>query len=276
MEIKVAEHAGTCFGVSNAIKIAFEAAKREKRIFILGQLVHNPFVVSQLQSKGVSIVDDLSELREGDSLIIRAHGEPKEVYVQCKKDGINIIDCTCPFVRRTQFLASELEIKGYQVLLVGDPDHPEVRGIAAQTQKPIIVSSPKDIISKIKNHEKVGILSQTTQKMQNFKDIVSNILDFQKELKIHNTICNATSTRQAAALRLCDMVETMVVIGGKNSANTKRLHEICSEKTTSFWITDASELRKEWFDNVKKVGITAGASTPKTVIDGVVSELERL
>ncbi len=276
MDIKVAEHAGTCFGVSNAISIAFEAAKREKRIFILGQLVHNPYVVFELENLGVSIVSDVSDLREGDNLIIRAHGEPKHVYHHCRKNGINIIDCTCPFVKRTQDLASELEGKGYQVVLVGDPDHPEVRGITAQAKNSIVVSKPEDIFNKIKKHQKVGILSQTTQKMQNFKDIVSSILDYQKEVKVHNTICNATSSRQGAALKLCREVDTMVVIGGKNSANTKRLYEICSEKVSTHWISGRDELNMDWFNNATRVGITAGASTPRAVINEVVTRIKGL
>jgi len=189
MKTKIAKHAGTCFGVNSAIRIAFEAAARESRLFILGQLVHNPYVVDKLRKKGVKTIDDVSELTQGDNLLIRAHGELKSVYEYCQKNKINIIDCTCPFVKRAQELAAGLESDGYQVVLVGEPDHPEVRGIAAQVKDPVIISSRKDLDKTKISKTKVGVLSQTTQKKDNFTNVVSEILYFPNELKIHNTIC---------------------------------------------------------------------------------------
>jgi len=276
MKIIVAPHAGTCFGVNNAIKIAFEAADRYKA-HILGELVHNPQIVQKLADIGVKTILDIKDLNKGDNLIIRAHGEPKEVYEYCKKNQIQIIDCTCPFVKKAQNLAASLESEGYKVLLVGDEKHPEVRGIAAQTNDPIIVQSPNMLNrDDVKDHHKLGILSQTTQNKKNFREIIQNVLDLPSEIKIHNTICNATTNRQEAALKLSDDVDIMLVIGGKNSANTKRLFEICKEKIKTYWITDTKEIEKSWFNDYDTVGITAGASTPEEIIGRVKEHLDSL
>lgn len=276
MNIKIAEHAGTCFGVDNAIKIAFEAAERDNsRLYILGELVHNPEVVKQLIGSGVKIIDDVKELREGDTLIIRAHGESKDTYAYCTENNINIIDCTCPFVKRTQILASQLDQSGYKVVLVGDPEHPEVRGIAAQAESPIVVSNSTELDEKTLNgYEKLGVLAQTTQKKDNFEKVVSKVASNTKETKVFNTICNATTHRQQAANKLCNDVDLMIVIGGKNSANTKRLYEICKEQVRTVWIAHEDELDEHILKNVGVFGITAGASTPIDTIKRI-SEIIR-
>jgi len=275
MKIHIAEHAGTCFGVDNAIKIAFEATEREKNLHILGDLVHNPQTVKQLLDRGVQVVDDIKQLSEGDNLIIRAHGENKATYAYCKKNNINIIDCTCPFVRRTQVIASQLDNSGYKVVLIGDADHPEVRGIAAQAKDPIIVSNAEQLDAKSLNgFQKLGVLAQTTQRKENFEEIVKGIISNNRETKVFNTICSATTNRQQAALKICDEVDLMIVIGGRNSANTKRLNEICSQKIKTHWITDAAELENQWFKNIKSVGITAGASTPEIVIQQILKKIK--
>jgi len=229
-----------------------------------------------LSEQGVQAISNITDLKEADNLIIRAHGEPREVYDYCEKNKINIIDCTCPFVKRAQMLASQLNNSGYKVVLIGDKDHPEVRGIAAHADNPIIIPNEADYQKEeIKKHNKIGILSQTTQKRTNFQNIVAKIISDSKETKVFNTICHATLNRQTAALKLCDEVDLMLVIGGRNSANTKRLYEICKEKITTHWITEKSEIQKEWFEKIGTVGITAGASTPKEQIESVVSALEK-
>jgi len=279
MKTKIAEHAGTCLGVENAIKIAFEAARRTKNnnIYILGELVHNPDIVKQLETLGVQMIEDVSNLKEGDNLIIRAHGEKKNVYDHCRDNKIRIIDCTCPFVKRTQTLASELEDEGYKVILIGDKEHPEVRGIAAHISDPMIVSNSEEIKKDIiKDYQNIGILSQTTQKKDNFRDIISSIVNYPKQIKIHNTICSATSKRQDSAIKLCNDVDLMLVIGGKNSANTKNLYELCSDRLKTYWIPNKDEIKKEWFNGVSTIGVTAGASTPSHVVDEVVDSLESL
>jgi len=277
MKIIKAEHSGTCFGVKKAIEIAFDNAEQKPNLYILGELVHNPYIANKLLSKGVQVIDDYKTLKEGDNLIIRAHGEPKEVFWYCKKNNINTIDCTCPFVKRTQVIASQLQYEGYKVILVGDSNHPEVKGIATHTIDPIIVSNTDELNQDtLSNHKKIGVLSQTTQRKETFENIVKNIVSNSRETKVFNTICNATTNRQTAAIKLCDDVNMMIVIGGKNSANTKQLNEICKKKVKTHWITKAEELRDEWFKGVDTIGITAGASTPESTIKEVVDTLKRI
>jgi len=277
MQIKTAEHAGTCFGVKNAIDIAFEAAERTNgnNTYIMGELVHNPQVVADLQSKGVKTIKNINELKQGDNLIIRAHGELKQVYDYCEENKINLIDASCPFVKKAQTLAQKLEKDGYQVVLLGDINHPEVRAIIDRTEHAIVIPDPDNMNNnEIKKHNKIGILSQTTQPREKLNKLILNILDHQKEIKIHNTICNATSNRQKSAISLCSESDLMIVIGGKNSANTKNLFEICSNNIKTYWISDKDELKKEWFNNINAVGITAGASTPDYVIKEVIEKIK--
>ena len=276
MEITIAKNAGTCFGVDNAIKIAFETLERknEKDIYILGELVHNPAIVEKLSKHGLTSLTDYHDLKEGDCLIIRAHGEKKEVYDYCNKNDIDIIDCTCPFVKKAQAIAEKLEKEGYNVVIVGDAEHPEVRGILAQTKKGIAIKSPDEVKEKMKPYGKIGILSQTTQRIENFKAIVAEIIGYGKKIKVFNTICSATEKRQNAAKDLCKKVDLMIIIGGKNSSNTKKLYELCKENVNSYWIQDHSELKEEWLKNIDNVGITAGASTPDFVIDEVIEKIK--
>jgi 4-hydroxy-3-methylbut-2-en-1-yl diphosphate reductase len=278
MEIKIAKYAGTCFGVDNAIKKTFETIKENnnKNIYIIGELVHNPFVVEKLSKEGLIKINNIQKLKKDDYLIIRAHGEQKKVYDYCNKNKINIIDCTCPFVLKAQKHAQELENKKYQVVIVGDSNHPEVRGIVAQTKNAIVISNPKDAINKIKKNGKIGILSQTTQTRDNFSETIASIISYGKTIKIYNTICDATEKRQFSAKKLAKNVDLMIIIGGKNSSNTEKLYNICSKIVKSYWINSENELKKEWFININKVGITAGASTPKELINKIHKKIKTI
>lgn len=276
MKIVVAENSGTCFGVSNAIDIAFRAAQNNGNVYILGELVHNPHIVNKLSGEGVKQVNDVSELRDGDSLIIRAHGESKEVFDYCEENGISVIDCTCPFVKKAQNIATKLEEEGYQVVIIGNPDHPEVRGIVAQTSNAKVIQTPEDVEKQKVKYGKLGILSQTTQTIENFSETVAKIVTYPKIIKIYNTICTATEERQIAAKNLANKVDLMIVIGGKNSSNTRKLYELCNNIVKTHWIEDAKELENSWFEKVQSIGITAGASTPKEVIDKVKEKISNL
>lgn len=276
MEVKIAENAGTCFGVENAIKKALEAVNNFKgEVYILGEIVHNPFVVEKLKKAGVREVEDVKEIPSGASLIIRAHGELKSVYDYCIEKDIEIIDCTCPFVKKAQNIASELEEEGHQVVIIGDPEHPEVRGILARTNSAFAVNSAEDVEERKVKYGKLGILSQTTQSHENFTNIVARIVRYPKIIKVYNTICTATEERQRAAKELANEVELMIVVGGKNSSNTKRLYELCLQFCKSKWIEEPEEIDSNWFEGTKKVGITGGASTPKEIIDSIAGELKK-
>lgn len=274
MEVEIAENAGTCFGVENAIKKALDSVKNcKEKVHILGEIVHNPFVVKKLNESGVKEIKSTNELKEGTNLIIRAHGELKSVYDYCKEKNIEIIDCTCPFVKKAQNIATDLEKEGHQVVIIGDPEHPEVRGILARTDNAFAVKSPEDIKEKKVKYGKLGILSQTTQTHENFTEIVARIVRHSKIIKVYNTICTATEERQISAKKLAKEVDLMIVVGGKNSSNTKRLHQLCSKTCESKWIQDPKEIDSKWFEGIKKVGITGGASTPKEIIQKLAQDL---
>jgi 4-hydroxy-3-methylbut-2-en-1-yl diphosphate reductase len=276
MKINIANYSGTCFGVENAIRNAFEAIKQcnGKNIYIIGELVHNPYLVKELEKKGLKKINDVKELKKEDNLIIRAHGERKEVYEYCKNNEINIIDCTCPFVLKAQKHAQNLEKEGYQVIIIGDKEHPEVRGIVAQTKNAIVIQNPEDTKGKVKKNGRIGILSQTTQTRSNFSETVAEIISYGKVLKIYNTICDATEKRQGSAKELAKESDLMIIIGGKNSSNTEKLYKICKKITDSIWIEDEKELNSEIFKNKLNIGITAGASTPKEIINNVLKKIE--
>ena len=275
MKIEIAENSGTCFGVERAIKKSMDASKNNKsNLYIMGDIVHNPFVVKNLTDTGVKRVESIEEIPKGGSLIVRAHGEPNKTYEYCEKNNVEIIDCTCPFVKKAQNIAIELENQGHQVFIIGEPDHPEVKGILAQTKKGVVINSPNDVKRENSKFGKVGILSQTTQCRENFTKTVAKIVKYPKLVKIHNTICTATEERQRSAKKLAGKVELMIVIGGKNSSNTKRLYEICKIITKTRWIENAQGFDENWIKGVNHVGITAGASTPKEMIDELFKRLK--
>ena len=281
MEIIVAENAGTCFGVERAIKKAFDSVENSSgNVYIMGEVVHNPYVVKKLSDAGVKQVRSLDEIRIGGktttNLIIRAHGEPKSVYDFCNENNIKIVDCTCPFVKNAQEKAIELEEEGHQVVIIGEPEHPEVKGIVARTKNGFVLSSPDEVEEKKVKFGKLGILAQTTQSLENFRQTVAKIVRYPKVIKVYNTICTATEERQRAAKRLAENVDLMIVIGGRNSSNTKRLFEICQGLAETKWIENTQEFDDKWLDGVNSVGITAGASTPKEMIDELFKKLKNI
>lgn len=282
MEVLVAAKAGFCFGVKRAIEMAQATVrKRAGPIFSLGPLIHNPQVVSKLSDMGIVEVKDVSELqRDGGTLIIRSHGVGPRVLDAASEQGLTVIDATCPYVRRAQDLARSLTEEGFQVVVVGDRDHPEVQGIVGWTGgKALVVESPVEAINLLKG-SKVGVVAQTTQPLDNFQKVVEVISGTGIEVKVCNTICSATSERQQDALDLARQVEVMVVVGGTESANTRKLAGICRESgTTTYHVETDSELQRNWFQGVKVAGLTAGASTPDWIIEEVrkrMSEFEEI
>lgn len=282
MEVLVAAKAGFCFGVKRAIEMAQATVRnRAGPIFSLGPLIHNPQVVSKLSDMGIVEVKDVSELqRDGGTLIIRSHGVGPRVLDAASEQGLTVLDATCPYVRRAQDLARSLTEEGFQVVVVGDRKHPEVQGIVGWTGgRALVVESPGEAINLIKG-SKVGVVAQTTQPLDNFQKVVEVVSGTGVEVKVCNTICSATSERQQAALDLARQVEVMVVVGGTESANTRKLAGICRESgTTTYHVETASELQRDWFQGVEVAGLTAGASTPDWIIEEVrkrMSEFEEI
>ncbi|MEW6695844.1 MAG: bifunctional 4-hydroxy-3-methylbut-2-enyl diphosphate reductase/30S ribosomal protein S1 [Bacillota bacterium] len=279
MEVRLANKAGFCYGVKRAIDLALTTARdKEGNVYTLGPLIHNPQVVRDLAGQGIKEINDLDEAA-GGSVIIRSHGVGPEVIQQAKDKGLHILDATCPFVARAQRVACEMAEQGIPVYILGDPGHPEVQGILGWTLGKGIVTENADELSRV-DHPKVGVVAQTTQPLANYEKLLEALQRQGVEVDARNTICHATGERQRAALELAKEVEVMVVVGGRNSANTKKLAKICQETgTPTYHVESAEELREEWFHGHRVFGLTAGASTPDAIIEEVkrrMSELDQM
>jgi (E)-4-hydroxy-3-methyl-but-2-enyl pyrophosphate reductase len=273
MEVILAEKAGFCFGVQRAINTAFKAAGKSK-VYCLGPLIHNPQEVSRLRDAGVETVEDFTCLRSGDSLIIRSHGVPPAVLVKAREQGLTIIDLTCPFVAKAQQHAQSLSREGYQVVVVGEKKHPEVQSILGYAGENSVVVERSEDIDHVNLQGRLGVVAQTTQSYGNFSEIVLRLLRLSNELKVFNTICSSTKERQDATRVLASRVDVMIVVGGRNSANTSRLVSLSREAgKPTYHVEVVDEIRSEWLKDARTVGVTAGASTPGWVIDAVLERL---
>lgn len=276
MEIFLADKAGFCFGVKRAINTAYEAAGKG-RIFCFGPLIHNPQEVERLRRAGIETIDDFSTLKPGDSLVIRSHGVPPRILAEARDRGLMIIDLTCPFVGKAQRDAEALSKEGYQVIVVGEKKHPEVQSILGYAGDDSIVLETAADVDDADLRPRIGVVAQTTQSYSNFSEIVLKLLRLSKELKVFNTICSSTKERQEAARVLARRVDVMLVVGGRNSANTTRLASLCREEgKPAYHIEVADEIRPEWLEGISSIGVTAGASTPDWVVDGVLERLKSI
>lgn len=283
-DIILVEGAGFCFGVKRAIDIAFDVAKRHKDgVFTLGPIIHNPQVVEKLKELGVYPVEDISQ-KNIKTLIIRTHGIPKDKLVEIKNLGCEVIDATCPFVKKAQNLAEKLAYEGYQVLIIGDKEHPEVRGILSYAgEKAVVINYAQNEVIGLEKiptlDKKIGIIQQTTQPLSKVKEIMNKIinsLDEFEEIRIFNTLCNFTSKRLEETKKVAKEVDLMIVVGGKNSANTTQLANLCKKiGVKTYHIEDAQEIDKEWIESAKKIGVTAGASTPQWIINEVIDKIRK-
>jgi len=272
MKIVTAKSAGFCFGVKRAIDIAFKIAKEKRQgVYTLGPIIHNPQVVAKLKEQGIIPLEDFSSRKDIQALIIRTHGIPLALSKEISYQGFEIIDATCPFVKKAQYYAKLLSEEGYQVVILGEKNHPEVKGIMSYANDVIIVDS-KTPLPKLKS--KVGIVVQTTQSLEALKKLLSDAIIHAKEIKVYNTICNSTADRLKEAEKIARTVDIMIVVGGKNSANTTQLTRLCkSLHVPTYHIETSSEIKEEWFKGVKRLGITAGASTPEWIIKEVYKNL---
>lgn len=276
MRVVVARHAGVCYGVERALKLAGEAAAGDGPVSSLGPLIHNPQAVAALQAKGVGVASSVNDVDEG-TIVIRSHGVDPAVIVQAEGKGLKVVDATCPFVRAAHKCAADLAAAGYTVIIVGEADHPEVEGILAHAGgKAVIVQHAVDLPERFPSR-RVGIVVQTTQSLAVLQEIVAALLPRVIELRVCNTICSATAQRQEAAAELAGDVDVIVVVGGHNSGNTKRLAEICAAgNARTHHVETADELEEAWFQGASTVGVTAGASTPDEQIRGVIEAIEAL
>lgn len=282
METLQADEKGFCFGVRRAIELVEKAAAEHGRVVTLGAIVHNQQVVDRLQSLGVLVCDSLEGV-DGKVVAVTSHGVGPQVMQAVRDmDSVTLVDTTCPFVRKAQRVARQLAQAGFSIIIFGDPDHPEVRGVLGWGgERAVATVDWKEALGGLGKVKRLGLLSQTTQSPAKFAEfanhIVNDIIGKALELRIINTICDATSKRQECALKLASQVDLMIVIGGKNSANTRHLAQICcGAGVTTHHIETSKELEAGWFANCQRVGITAGASTPDCVIEEVVDEVSRL
>ncbi len=275
MEVILADYLGFCYGVKRAIKIARENASEEPGASCtLGPIIHNPQMVERLRTEGVGTVDALEEMQKG-TIIIRSHGVGPQVYEEAKKRGLQLVDATCPHVRKAQLASKALADGDYRVVIIGEKEHPEVQSIFEWSANTALIVETEEEADALEPCQKLGIVSQTTFSGRRFKEIVMKLLDKSREIKIERTICTATDQRQAAAMALASKVDLMLVIGGKNSANTTRLAQLCAEKCRTYHIETAAELQPQWFDKIEKIGITAGASTPDWIIKEVYKQCQK-
>lgn len=276
MKVILANHYGFCYGVKRAIKLAQSSAQNEGPACTLGPIIHNPQMVARLASEGVGMVESLNEMSDG-TIIIRSHGVGPEIYQQAEQTGLHVVDATCPHVKKAQMAANSLYKAGCQVIIIGEKSHPEVKSIVEWSEKQAIIVETVEEAEKLQFFNQLGIVAQTTFSGKMFKKIVSVLLDKSNNIILNRTICTATEQRQAAATEIAQEVEVMIVIGGKNSANTTRLAELCQNTgCKTHHIETAAELNDTWFYGVDKVGITAGASTPDWIIEEVKIKVESM
>ncbi len=276
MKVILANQAGFCFGVKRATLMAFEAAGKDQKTYTLGPIIHSPQVVGKLEALGIRALDSLDGVEEG-TIIIRSHGVALGEITEAQQKKLDILDATCPFVKKAQEHVKSLSDDGYSVIVVGDADHPEVQGIVSYGGDKVFVVASGEDVRKLPKMKKLGVVAQTTQSFENLQNVVCECLLIGGEIRIYNTICDATAVRQEEAKVLAGQVDCMLVVGGFNSANTRRLLEVCAElQPHTYHIETAAEINPTWFEGAERVGVTAGASTPKWIIDEVMIKIEEL
>ncbi|MGH7966212.1 MAG: 4-hydroxy-3-methylbut-2-enyl diphosphate reductase [Candidatus Binatia bacterium] len=278
-QIRKAVHAGYCWGVERALDIVNQTAETHKEVPVrtLGPIIHNPQVVQSLDEKGVHAIDALDEMSEGGTVIIRTHGVAPEVYKQAEAQGLTLVDATCPLVTLVQNKAKQLVNEGYHLVIFGNAKHPEVIGTLGHAGgKATVIEKPEDV-RHVHLPKKVGVVVQTTQETERVSELLSYLAPRCKEIKVFNTICNPTIERQDAARELAREVQVMIVVGGKNSSNTRHLAAVCREEgATTYHIEEPTEVEPGWFAGVSEIGVTAGASTPGWLMDQVIERVHAL
>ncbi len=277
MKIHIAKPTGLCFGVRRAISQLEEELLRSGTVFSLGSPIHNPQEIGRLSRMGLTVAESAEEIPAGSVAFIRAHGvTPLETDILREKCS-KVVDGTCPFVKTAQKRAKDLSSEGYLVVIFGDRHHPEVKGIMGYVDGEVSVISPDELIPESLNGHRCGILSQTTQKVGSFVALVGSFVKACPDIKVYNTICKATLERQDAVCRLASEVDGMIILGGRNSANTKKLSEISNDVGVStLWVEHAGEVDGGWLQNKENIGIAAGGSTPDWLIKELIQKLNMM
>jgi 4-hydroxy-3-methylbut-2-enyl diphosphate reductase len=273
MEVKLASSYGFCFGVKRAIKIAQE----HKNSNTMGPLIHNKKEIDRLKNDfNVGLYNTIDEAKSDDTIIIRTHGIPKDDLQKLKDKDAKVINATCPFVTTPQQIVKNMSKDGYSIVIFGDEKHPEVKGVKSYGDDVYVVLEESQLQDINFKYDKIATVAQTTRQKEKYLQIVNTLILHYKEVRVFNTICDATFENQAATRELSEEVDLMIVIGGKNSSNTKQLFNISEENCVSYLIEDESELQLDWFKEKSICGVTAGASTPDWIIQKVINKIEIL
>lgn len=277
MEVLLADKCGFCPGVRSAIQLARQTLEKDSNVYSLGQIIHNKDIVDELAEAGLKAVDSIDDMQTPSTVIIRSHGATKQQIQQIRDKGLNIVNATCVLVKRVQKIAQQLSDEGYKVVVIGDKNHPEIKAVVGYAGNVVVVGSEDDIQS-LDTKSKLGIICQTTESPEHFGEMVGVIAKKGfSELKIINTLCKETKNRQVSAVELCQKVDVMFVLGGLNSANTKKLAQICKNyNNQTFHLQNVNELDIRVLSGTKCAGVTAGASTPDRVISEFVDKLKSL
>lgn len=281
MQVEKARELGLCFGVRRAVDIVRDAASRHSNLQTLGPIAHNRVLLQELTALGVETVDSVEQLR-GPAVVISAHGASPSVTRQLQAQGLNVIDTTCPNVARAQHIVARLADEDFTIVIFGDSTHTEVRGLLGWAgEKGMAALSVAQLpeLSRRGTRRKLAVISQTTQRLEEFtefaRQLCSVVMEGTDELRVVNTLCDATVRRQAAAAELARRVDIMLVIGGRHSANTRRLAETCAAVVETHHVETAEEMDEGWFAGKQRVGLTAGASTPDSIVEEIASRLAR-
>ena len=273
MKVTVAKDAGYCFGVRDAVNLAYKTAKKHGSVYMLGDIVHNENVIEDLNQAGAKVVSNLDEIPKDKPVLLRAHGTKKNIWNDAKKKKMKVIDATCPLVHEIHKEVMQLSKDGRQIIVIGDHGHDEVIAIADQVKNTIIISSVKEAES-LKKYKKAGVVSQSTQTIENVQDIISILMKKVFDLHFVNTICYPTKRNQEQIKKMAEENDTMIIIGSFTSANSKRLTMLSKEiNSNTYQVTGWKDISRKWFSNCSTVGISAGASTPDYLIEEVKNKI---
>ena len=276
MKILLAKDAGYCFGVRDAVDMAYNTAEKDDDVYMLGHIVHNENVVNDLDKAGARVVASIDDVPDGKPILFRAHGTTVNTWNDAKTKDMNIVDATCPLVWEIHEEVKKLEKEGRKIIIVGDHGHDEVVGIASQVNNPIIVASPKEA-KALKKTKRAGVVSQSTQTIENVQEIINIIMTKVFDLRFVNTICFPTKRNQTQIKELAKQCDVMVVIGSFSSANSKRLTALAKDRNkNSYQVTCAEEIESKWLEGVETVGVSAGASTPDNIIHDVIIKIKEI
>ncbi len=274
MKIKLAENYGFCFGVKRAIKIAENSVGAST----YGPLIHNSKEINRLKENfSVGLSEDINSFHKGDTVVIRTHGIEKDELQHLQDEEVAIIDATCPYVTKPQEIVQQMSAQGYDIVIFGDENHPEIKGVRSYAEGDVYVVLTKEELASLPLRERVAVVAQTTRKVENYLELINELILHHKEVRVFNTICNATFENQDAARKLAKEADVMIVIGGKNSSNTKQLLSIAKEACPDAYLIEGpEEIEPHWFKDKKLCGITAGASTPNWIIEQIKDKISQI